>query len=209
MGLVDRIYHQRGEAIMTQGVLSFKYEEEAREGGLTAFAGLPVYLDLAHVVGLRESIEAHVGVRQRGQGWTDAQMVLSLVLLNLAGGDCVEDLCILEGDEGFGRVLKRVESYGMRRGERRQLERRWRKECRRAVPSPLSVFRYLSWFHDPEEQNRGEAHKAFIPKPNVHLEGLLMVNRDLLSFIQSRSCERVATLDIDATLVETSKKEAL
>ena len=29
---------------------------------------------------------------------------MSLVLLNLAGGDCVEDLRVLEGDEGFARV---------------------------------------------------------------------------------------------------------
>ena len=36
MGLTNKIYHQRGEAIMTQGVLPFKYEEEAKEGGLTA-----------------------------------------------------------------------------------------------------------------------------------------------------------------------------
>ncbi len=36
-----------------------------------------------------------------------------------------------------------------------------------------------------------------------------MVNRDLVSFVQSRSCQRVAILDVDATLVETSKREAL
>jgi hypothetical protein len=28
---------------------------------------------------------------------------MSLVLLNLAGGDCVDDLKVLEGDEGFAR----------------------------------------------------------------------------------------------------------
>jgi hypothetical protein len=209
MGLTNQIYHQRGEGIMTQGVLPFKYEEEAKGGGLTALAGLPTYLDLAHVVGLRGSIEHHVGVRQGEQGWTDAQVILSLVLLNLAGGDCVEDLRILEGDEGFCRVLERVESHGMRRRERRSLQRRWRRERGRPVPSPSSVFRYLSWFHDKEDERHREAHRAYIPRRNVHLEGLLMVNRDLVSFVQSRSSQRVATLDIDATLVETSKREAL
>ena len=47
---------------MAQGALPFKYEEEAKVGGMTALAGLPVYLDLAHVAGLRKSIERHVGV---------------------------------------------------------------------------------------------------------------------------------------------------
>ena len=194
---------------MSQGVLPFKYEEEIKEGGLTALGGLPMYLDLAHVVGLRGSINRHVMVRQGGQGWTDAQMILTLVLLNLAGGDCVEDLRIMEVDEGFCRVLERVETHGMRRRERRDLERRWRKERRRAVPSPSSVFRYLSWFHDEEEEKHREPHRAYIPRRNVHLEGLGMVNRDLLSFVQSRSAQTVATLDIDATLVETNKEEAL
>lgn len=194
---------------MPQGVLPFRYEEEAKEGGMTALAGLPMYLDLAHVVGMRESIERHVNVRSGEQGWTDWQMILSLVLLNLAGGDCVEDLRILEADEGFCRVLERVETYGMRRRERRELKRRWRRERRRRVPSPSSVFRYLSWFHDRQEERNRKPHRAYIPERNVHLEGLAMVNRDLLSFIQSRSSQSVATLDLDATLVETTKKEAL
>lgn len=150
--------------MMAQGVLAFKYQGEKKEGGMTALTGLPTYLDLAHVVGLRDSITRHVRVREGEQGWTDAQVVL----LNLAGGDCVDDLRILEGDEGFCRVLERVEVHGMNRNERRGLQRRWRKERRRAVPPPSSVFRYLSWFHDEEQERNREPHRAYIPKRNVH-----------------------------------------
>ena len=32
---------------MAQGALPFKYEEQLQGGGMTALAGLPVYLDLA------------------------------------------------------------------------------------------------------------------------------------------------------------------
>ena len=77
---------------MTQGVLPFKYEEEKKDTGMTALAGLPVYLDLAQVIGLSKSIQRHLNIRRSGQGWTDVQVVSSLVLLNLAGGTCVEDL---------------------------------------------------------------------------------------------------------------------
>ena len=47
------------------------------------------------------------------------QTVLSLMLLNLAGGDCVDDLERLEGDDGFCKVLRRIEQKGMKRRERR------------------------------------------------------------------------------------------
>jgi len=86
---------------MAQGVLPFKYENEKTNTGMTALAGLPVYLDLAKVIGLSKSIEKHLKIRKGGQGWTDSQIVLSLVLLNLAGGDCVDDIKILEADDGF------------------------------------------------------------------------------------------------------------
>ena len=96
---------------MAQGVLPYKYEEEKSSTGMTALAGLPVYLDLASVFGVGDHIRAHLHVK--AQGWTDEQMVLSLMLLNLAGGDCVDDIRILEKDEGFCKVLGRVETKGL------------------------------------------------------------------------------------------------
>jgi hypothetical protein len=58
---------------MTQGVLPFKYEEEKNDSGMTALAGLPIYLDLARVFGLSASIAQHVKIRENTQGWTDQQ----------------------------------------------------------------------------------------------------------------------------------------
>jgi hypothetical protein len=49
---------------------------------MTARAGLPTYLDLASVCGLQASIDRHVGVRQGTQGWSNAQVLMSLILLN-------------------------------------------------------------------------------------------------------------------------------
>ncbi len=195
---------------MAQGVLPYKYEEERNEAGMTALAGLPIYLDLASVLGVGDCIRAHVHVRKSDQGWTDEQAVLSLMLLNLAGGDCVDDIRILERDEGFCRVLGRVETKGLTRQQRRAMERRWRKEHHRCVPSPSALFRYLKAFHDPEEERKREQDRAaFIPAPNEHLQGLRKANRDFVASIQKRHPEKEATLDSDATLVETQKKEAL
>ncbi|MCH9045239.1 MAG: IS1380 family transposase [SAR324 cluster bacterium] len=193
---------------MAQGVLGFQYEGEERAGGMTALAGLPVYLDLFAAMGLSRSIGRHVRVRPT-QGWTDAQVVSALVLLNLAGGDCVDDLAILEADDGFAVVLRRVALRGLRGPERKALARRWRKQRKRAVPSPSAAFRYLEAFHDEGEEQRRERGKAFVPSAGEHLLGLRRVNAEAVAFMQSHAPKRVATLDIDATLVETHKSKAL
>jgi hypothetical protein len=192
---------------MPQGVLSYKYEEEKQTGGMTALAGLPVYLDLASVLGVGDHIRTHM--RVKAQGWTDEQMILSLILLNLAGGDCVDDLKILEKDEGFGKVLGRVETKGLSRQQRRATERRWRKKQYRSVPSPSALFRYLAAFHYAEEEEKREKGKAFIPAPNQHLSALVKVNRDFVASVQKRHPRADATLDMDATLVATQKDDAL
>ncbi|MDP3063692.1 MAG: transposase [Chloroflexota bacterium] len=116
---------------------------------------------------------------------------------------------MLEGDEGFIRVVRRVELHGLPRQERREQERRWRKERKRAVPSPSVVFRYLSAFNNPAEEAKRAVGRAFIPAPNESLGGLGWVNRDVLSFAQRKAQQREATLDQDATLVETDQAEAL
>src|SRR3972149_1664444 len=193
---------------MAQGLFPFLYVEE-KKTGVTALAGLPVYLELAHVIGLSKSVQKHLKVREGEQGWTDSQMIISLVLLNLAGGGCVDDLKVLEKDDGFCQVLRKVETHGLRRKIRRALERRWRKERRRALPSPSAVFRYLAAFHDAAQEKQRQTGKAFIPSPNVHLRGLREVNKDLVAFSQTRNPQSMATVDTDATLVETGKEEAL
>ena len=194
---------------MGQGALPFQYAEDGSSTGATGLAGLAVYLDLWQAAGLGQSVGRHLGVNQGRQGWTGAQMVASLALLNLAGGECVEDLRLLEKDEGLGRVLRLAETHGMRRRERRALLGRWRKERRRNVPSPSAVFRFLDRFHDEAEESKRQAHTAFIPAPTSGLLGLGKVNADLIGFVQGQAPHKQATLDLDATLIETHKEQAL
>ena len=190
---------------MAQGVLRFQYEREKTGSGMTGLAGLPVYLDLIQVMGLSKSINEHVGVRDKTQGWTDAEVVLSLLLLNLAGGESVEDLKGLEEDEGFCRVLEG--SQNLR--DRSRMKRRWRCERKRHVPSASAVFRYLAAFHDSEQEKMRQSGHAFIPVSNGPMRGLERVNREMVGFMQSRRIQTIATLDMDATVVETNKSSAL
>ena len=196
--------------MIAQGVLPFRYECERTGSGMTALAGLPPYLELAAVSGLTESIRRDLQVcAGQDQGWIDVQIVMPLVLLNVAGGNSVDDLKILEGDEGFAKVLRRVETHGLLRKERRGLERRWRKERKRAVPSQSVVFRYLGAFDNPAEEAKRVAGHAFIPAPSKHLQALARVNEVFLRFAQQKSRQSEATLEQDATLVETYKQVAL
>jgi hypothetical protein len=189
---------------MAQGILPYKYEEVKTGSGMTALAGLPVYLDLASVLNLGESITRHLHIKV--QGWTDEQIVMSLILLNLAGGESVEDLRLLEADEGFCTILRRIELSGLKRKERRETEKRWRRQKHRSVPSASAVFRYLAAFHEDHPRIEG---KAVIPPLTELLSRLEQINADLVAAIHARNPVESATLDMDATLIETWKKHAL
>ena len=148
-------------------------------------------------------------MRKGGHGWTDSRTVLSLVLLNLAGGDCVDDIKILEADDGFCEVLKKSEMHGLRRKVRRALLRRRRKEKTRAVPSASLILRYPAKFHDSEQEKLRGSGKAFIPAPNEYLQGFVYVNKELAYFSGSQGFESTVTLDMDATLAAINKTDAL
>jgi len=194
---------------MTQGSLCFQYQQDPQKADLTAFAGLMLYLDLFAASSLRESVERHLGFLDGEQGWTAYELLTSLALLNLAGGDGVNDIEILERDAGFAEVFRRFRIEGLNRRQRRQLKSRWRKQRERALPSASAVFRFLSAFHDEAQEELRVEGKAFIPKPNRALQGLQKVLEEMVAFVQRCQPRRVATLDMDATLDATHKSKAL
>lgn len=198
-----------------QGLLGLRYEVD-RSGESTAFAGAPLYIELAMVSGLVQAITRHVRVRQAG--WDDVAVILSLVLVNLVGGTCVEDVDRLEQDDGLRRVMFQARLACVPRKERRRLMREREKAERggdrgRAFPSASSVFRYLERFHDrtTEEQRRQaeqQGRKAFIPAETDAQRMLWQVVREQLAFLHRREGGETVTLDVDATLVETFKDGA-
>jgi len=192
---------------MAQGVLGFQYESDRSNSGLTALGGLPLYLDMVKQSGLAMAIRRHIRVAGP-QGWLDLQMTLAVVFLNLAGGDCVEDLERLEQDNGFASVLRSLERELLSRTERRSLEHRWRRSRERTVPSPSSLSAWLERFHDPASP-KAVAGTAFIPAVSEALRDIWDANQALLGFIQSNRPVTRATLDMDATLVPTHKRDAL
>lgn len=191
---------------MAQRALPYEYEIEESKAGLTVFGGLPTYVDLAAAMGMLKAIDRYLRIREGAQGWLDRQIILSLVLLNLVGGDCVEDIEKLEADEGFCRIMRKVETHGLTRKEKKALKRRWRKERTRTFPSASAIFRYLAAFHNIEQEKLRVKGKAFIPESNGYLKAFGKVNAEL---IKAGGREELATLDMDATLAVTLKRNAL
>lgn len=194
---------------MPQGVLPFKYEEEKKSSGMTALAGLPLYLDLLRAMGLAKAADRLIGLRAGRQGWTDGQNLTTLLMLNLAGGECVEDLKTLQADDGFCRIMEACQTHGLPRQQRRKLQRRWRKKRIRTLPSSSSIFRYLNGFHDSAWDEKQVYGSAWIPHDLGPLAGFSRLNAEMLAFVKRNKKSKRATLDMDATIVETHKQEAL
>jgi hypothetical protein len=194
--------------MVAQGALPFQYEAETTTTGMTAVGGLPVYLDLIKVSGLSDVIKKYVHVSGE-QGWLDLQMVLALIFLNIAGGDCIDDLARLENDPGFSEIMRTVERHLLSRKERKSLKARWRKARTRVLPSPSSMREWLERFHDAESMEVQAMGKAVIPESTDALNALWSVNLALIQFLQAHRPQAVATLDMDATLIETFKRQAL
>jgi len=194
---------------MPEGPLPYQYEVEEPSSGMTAVAGLPAVVEFCHTMGLGRLIAKHVQVHGETQGWTDEQLINALLLLNIAGGDCVDDIRMLEADDGLCRFLRGIENYGRTSSERRALKRRWRKKRSRTLPCPTALLDFLRLFHDEEQEEKREPHKAFIPTLTDGLKGLVRLIADVIAVVQRWSPQSTATLDMDATVAQTWKKGAL
>ena len=204
---------------MTQNLLPFQYEIDPTNSKLTALGGLPLFLDLMSSLGVIASLRRCLARPGDMQGWSVSDVVLSLLMVNLAGGDCVGDLDQLNEDAGFGEVMGLVNRAGYSRQQRRALRRKLAKLKLRKIPSDSAAFRRLDEFHDPGEEEEKKRRrekaektgkgKAYVQKPNNLLRGLMEVNKGLVAAVQRRALQAVATLDQDATLVGSGKDEAL
>ena len=136
--------------MMPHSLPPYQYLPDASDRQLTSFAGLPLFLDMAIKSGLCAKITQCLNTKS--QGWNDLQIILSLILLNIAGGDCVDDIERLQQDLGLVTLLRNIETHGMTRHERQDFEKRWRKNKERALPSSSVIRRYLEQFHYINEE---------------------------------------------------------
>ena len=132
----------------------------------------------------------HVRVKERERGYDEATFVESFVILNAAGGEYPEDFKRRREDAGLAEMLGH------------------------ALPSPAAALQFLYAFHADEKieeapQRRLPKQIAYIPEETRPLEGLRRVNRDGVQRCGERCPDqRIATVDQDATIMESHKREA-
>jgi hypothetical protein len=172
-----------------QGRLSFEYEVEADDGRVTSYGGLPLVIDVLRSQGADQSIRRHIQVRERACDFDEVAVIEALVLMLAAGGDCLDDMKMLAQDKGLCRLLERQ------------------------LPSPETVRDFLYAFHDDALVEKAKAELpegevAYIPAENGALAGLGKVMTDFVRAVGKRRQTTEATIDADATLVESRKREA-
>jgi len=172
------------------GLLPYKIEVVDDEAAVTAHAGLPLVVETMRSLGVSAKLEGELGIRRRLSGATDSEKAEAIVLLMAAGGDCISDINVLRADKGLERLLGRE------------------------LPSEEVLRTFLYAFHDDKLINEAQRLRrpdqtAYIPGETPALEGLGRVNIALAHTVASHMKLKCATLDHDATIQESHKKESL
>ncbi len=164
--------------------LPFDLDEVVDPSLVTARAGVPLAIELFRQLGVAAAVDAQVAVKQRQRGLRSSQLVESLIALWVAGGDRCQDLTTLRDDAALATLL----GY--------------------PLPAATTVRDFLEAFHAEELPLWQVGPQAAIPAESAPLAGLGQANRTLVAGLQQGAPVPTATLDVDATLVESHKEAA-
>jgi hypothetical protein len=142
---------------------------------------------------LPELLAANLALKKRQRGFTEGQLVESIVLLQAVGGECPDDIHLLAED----KCLERGLGY--------------------APPKATAVRGFLERFHDESLEAlrpAREVQKSFIIPSSPPVEGLQQVQAGLVRRIAKLYAadgrgQSIATIDQDATIIESHKRAAL
>ena len=137
--------------------------------------------------------DANLQLKSRNRGLANGQFVETILLLQILGGDCPEDLSLIEGDVCLERGL----GY--------------------SLPKVRTVRDFLDRFHDDCLETlrpAREVQKSFILPRSAGVAGLQEVQVGTVrnvakQFVQAGEGLKTATIDQDATIIESHKQSAL
>ena len=156
-------------------------------------AGLLATSRVYRSLGVPDLIAAMVKLRKRQRGYSEGQMIESLVLLQTVGGDCPEDIRLLANDPCLERGLGYI------------------------PPKVTAAREFLELFHEEEvelQRPLREVQKSFIlpsTQPVAALQEVQAhtVRRIAKRYEQQGQLQQIATVDQDATIIESHKRSAL
>jgi hypothetical protein len=178
--------------IPTQHKSPFEIDPRPLDEMASPHAGLLATSRALRSLKIPDLVAANLKLKKRQRGCSDAQYVESLVLLQTAGGDCPEDMSLIAGDDCLERGL------GF------------------ALPKTGAVRGFLNRFHDPElelARPAREVQKSFILPSSQPVQGLQSVlagsvRRTAKLYAEQGQALRIATVDQDATIIESHKQSA-
>jgi len=168
---------------IAQGILPFQLVADHSKVLITSFGGLPLVMETFRALGLPQSIPKHLPLQQRTGKYEEADYVESFISVFAAGGDCFDDFQFLRQDGALQKL-------GLK------------------IPSPESARFFVNAFHEEERLQGRIAHEAFIPEETVSLQGLEKIHRGLIRKAILGEAPWQATIDIDAMVIESDKREA-
>lgn len=165
------------------GRLNFEIDTELETGLITSRAGIPSLIEAFRLSGTAAVIDRTVRVKSRKRGLSASETVESLLAMWAAGGERAEDLDQFRQDKAL------VELIG------------------HELPAAQTVRDFLDRFHEDDLPLLQDG-LASVPSESAPLQGLAAANKELILDLQCRKPQRVATLDIDATVIHASKRSA-
>jgi len=179
--------------IPTQQKSPFVIDARPLDEMASPHAGLLATSRALRALGVPALVAANLKLKQRRRGCADAEYVEALMLLQTAGGDCPEDMQSLVGDPCLERGL------GFQ------------------LPKVGAVRGFLNRFHDEALAATRPARavqKSFILPSSVPVQGLQTVQAGVVRriaklYAAQQAPLRIATVDQDATIIESHKANAL
>jgi Transposase DDE domain group 1 len=178
-----------GKKTSAEQKLPFEYDFEQQEN-LTALAGVPLLVQAFRSLGGPGSVKRNVGIKQRQRGFPEAIYIESFVILNAVGGECLEDFEVLRQDGALAQLVGHE------------------------FPSPEAARKFLYEFHEQDKIEQAQkalplGRVSYIPEESEALLGLGRVNEELIRELGRRCADqKIATIDLDATVIESWKKQA-
>jgi hypothetical protein len=164
--------------------LPFEIDDRLDPSLVTAYAGVPLVIELFRRVGAAQVVNEQVRIKQRQRGLPPAQLVETLIALWAAGGDRCQDLQTLRTDAALATLL----GY--------------------ELPAATTMRDFLETFHREEPPLWRIGEKTAIPEESAPLAGVGAANRRVLAVVQQQAPQTTATLDVDATILEAHKRTA-
>jgi hypothetical protein len=181
---------QKNKPSPAAGEFLFEIDSEPLDECVTALGGVPLLVRAARSLDVPGRVQRQVQVKQRQRGFDEASYGESFLVLNAVGGDCLEDFDHLREDAGLAEMLGH------------------------AVPSAEAARKFLYPFHDEAkieqaQQELAPGRVSYIPEESAPLQGLARVNQEVVQELGRRGAEqKIATVDLDATVIESWKREA-